>query len=81
CQRSFPPRRNGTEIPKQVSKFETHRHHGFDVWLITQSPKLLDTHVREFVNMHYHQRRVIGSPSARVYQWDCCELQPNSRGA
>lgn len=81
CQRIFPPRRNGTEIPKHVSMFETHRHHGFDVWLITQSPKLLDTHVREIVNKHYHLRRVFGSQSARLYQWDCCELQPNSRGA
>ena len=81
CQRIFPPRRNGTEIPKHVSMFETHRHHGFDVWLITQAPKLLDTHVREIVNKHYHLRRVFGSQSARLYQWDCCELQPNSRGA
>lgn len=81
CQKVFPPRRTGTHIPKHVSEFETHRHKGFDVWLITQGPKLLDSHIRELVNKHTHLRRIFGMQRAQVINWDCCEISPNSTGA
>lgn len=81
CQRVFPPRRTGTHIPKHVSQFETHRHQGFDVWLITQAPRLMDSHVRQLVNKHYHLKRIFGSSTAEVLAWDCCEELPNTTGA
>lgn len=81
CQKIFPPRRTGTHVPKHVSEFETHRHKGFDIWLVTQGPKLLDAHIRELVNKHTHLRRIFGMQAAQVINWDCCEISPNSTGA
>lgn len=81
CQRVFPPRRTGTNIPKHVSMFETHRHHGFDVWLITQAPRLMDSHIRQLVNKHYHLKRMFGGKIAALLSWDCCEELPNTTGA
>lgn len=81
CQRIFPLRRNGTEVPKKVSMFETHRHHGFDIWLITQSPMLLDNHVRQIVNKHIHLKRIFGTAAAQVLKFDAIENAPNSVSA
>lgn len=81
CQRIFPLRRNGTEVPKKVSMFETHRHHGFDVWLITQSPMLLDNHVRQIVNKHIHLKRIFGTGAAQALKFDSIENAPNSVSA
>lgn len=54
CQQAFPPRPVGSKVPAHVQSFETHRHAGFDVHLITQDAKLLDSHVRRLVNRHIH---------------------------
>lgn len=54
CQRHFPIRKMGSEVPPWVSGFETHRHQGLDFWLITQDAGLLDSHVRKLVGKHIH---------------------------
>lgn len=35
----------------------THRHYGIDLWIITQSPKLLNSYVLENVGEHVHLYR------------------------
>lgn len=54
CQQTFPPRATGSKVPIHCSEFETHRHKGFDVFLVTQDAMLLDNHVRRLVGAHLH---------------------------
>jgi zona occludens toxin len=79
CQRVFPPRKQGAASPRHVSEFETHRHRGFDVYLVTQHPQLLDIAVRKLVGRHYHVKRNFGREVATVYQWEEC-VNPQDRG-
>jgi len=80
CQRIFPPRKSGAVVPRAVSEFETHRHRGFDVFLITQHPQLLDIAVRKLTGRHYHLKRTFGQETATLLQWEEC-TDPNDRGA
>lgn len=70
CQRVFPVRRAGSPVPSHVSEFETHRHHGFDVFLITQHGSLLDSNIRRLVGRHTHLCRIFGMTAAQVYNWE-----------
>lgn len=81
CQKHFGVRRSGSEVPKYIADFAVHRHKGYDIWLITQGPKLLDSFIRELINKHHHLRRIMGAPAADLLKWDCCEISPNSTGA
>lgn len=48
--------------PEQhLTAFETMRHSGFEVHLITQDPRFLDTHARRLANTHIHYWRVMKS--------------------
>ncbi len=44
-----------------LTAFETMRHSGFEVHLITQDPRFLDTHARRLANLHVHYWRVMKS--------------------
>lgn len=72
CQDVFPPRSSQTVAPPHVAFLNTHRHLGFDLWLTTQNPKLIDFSVRALVNKHLHFRRLFGGQRAAVYEWDAC---------
>lgn len=60
AQRIFPPRQVGAKVPEKVSQFETHRHRGFDIYLITQDAFLIDSHVRRLAGKHIHFQRALG---------------------
>ncbi|WP_337843482.1 zonular occludens toxin domain-containing protein [Rheinheimera sp.] len=60
CQQTFPPRPVGAKVPQHCSEFETHRHKGYDVFLVTQDAKLLDNHVRRLTGRHIHFFRPFG---------------------
>ena len=68
----FPPRSSSSEAPPHVSWLNTHRHHGIDIWLTTQNPKLIDITVRALVGKHQHYRRLFGGNRAMIYEWDAC---------
>ena len=72
CQRVFRPRAMVKEVPEHVSKFETHRHDGLDVYLITQHPMLIDNNIRRLAGQHFHVVRKMGLQFARVYEWSSC---------
>lgn len=76
CQRWFRPRPNGSAVPDYISRFETHRHHGHDVILITQSPMLIDSNIRKLVELHQHQVRTHGRHKRTVYEWYSCNDSP-----
>lgn len=54
AQRVFRPRPVGSKVPDVIAAFETRRHTGLDVVLITQHPQLLDSNVRRLVTRHVH---------------------------
>lgn len=54
AQRLFRPRPVGSSVPDFVAAFETRRHTGVDVVLVTQHPNLLDVNLRRLVNRHVH---------------------------
>jgi hypothetical protein len=70
CQSAFRPRANGQTVPPHVAKFETHRHHGLDIFLITQHPMLVDGNVRRLAGRHYHVVRFYGFNKSTVHEFD-----------
>ena len=68
----FPPRASASIAPKHIAWLNTHRHKGFDLWITTQHPKLIDSTVRALVGKHQHFRRVFGGARAICYEWDAC---------
>jgi zona occludens toxin len=47
--------------PEHITRFETMRHNGHEVHLITQDPRYLDVHLRRLCNGHVHYWRVFKS--------------------
>lgn len=72
AQGVFPPRSSASMAPAHVAWLNTHRHKGFDIWLTTQHPKLIDGTVRALVGKHQHYRRLFGGQRAICYEWDAC---------
>jgi hypothetical protein len=70
AQSVFRPMPAGADRPRKVRDLETHRHRGFDIWLITQHPNLIDSHVRRLVGKHYHVHRPFGIGAANVWEWE-----------
>lgn len=69
CQRVFPIRGRGADVPEHVRQLETHRHLGLDLVLITQDPMLIDPHVRRLVDRHFHVVRSFGMERATVHEY------------
>lgn len=68
CQRYLPPMGSGARVPDWVEALTRNRHHGIDLHLITQHPRLINYYVRELVNYHEHLVRLEGNMQrARVY--------------
>lgn len=82
CQKIFRNRTMGSVPPKHVTELEEHRHRGFDFYLITQHPSLIDPVVRRLVQTHKHMIRVMGMERSTVHKWNVCvdhPDKPNSR--
>lgn len=73
CQRVFRPRATGKEVPECVSRFETHRHQGIDVVLMTQHPMLIDNNIRRIAGQHFHSIRKMGLEASQIYEWGECK--------
>lgn len=69
AQKVFPIRPRSAPVPKHVSELETHRHKGLDLYLVTQHPQLVDTHVRKLVDRHFHIVRKFGTKMATIYEF------------
>lgn len=69
CQTLYRPRGNGAQVPDYVARFETHRHQGFDIYLITQHPMLVDSNIRRLAGEHSHIVRAFGAKMATVHTW------------
>lgn len=77
AQRLFRPSGSGSKVGPEVAMFETHRHKGHDVYLITQHPTLIHSNIRKLVDRHVHVFRGWGLQEHTIYEWP--EVQnPNS---
>lgn len=72
CQQFFPPRGIGSKVPEHISKFETHRHDGYDIHLVTQDPKLMDVNIRRLTGRHVHYHNPFGGKTVTRYQNSKC---------
>ncbi len=82
AQHYFPPRGLGQKPPPHIAFLNVHGHHGLDIVVITQHPKLLASELRRLVAKHQHYRRnhiTVGGlvPDAMSYEWDHCDDQLN----
>lgn len=69
CQTVFRPRGAGSQVPAYIAALETHRHKGYDIFLITQHPMLVDQNIRRLVGQHFHVVRKFGLDRANVHEW------------
>lgn len=69
CQTVFRPRASGSSVPPYIAAMETHRHKGYDLFLITQHPMLLDGNIRRLVGRHWHVVRKFGMDRCTVHEW------------
>ena len=77
AQRIFPQRSARDSVPKKCHEFETHRHRGQDIYLITQDGNLVDVHLRRLAGKHYHVKRTLGQEVATVYEYDHYQKDPS----
>ncbi len=56
AQGCWRPRGPAAKVPEAIAALETHRHAGIDIFLTTQSPRLIDANVRGLVGRHVHIR-------------------------
>lgn len=69
AQRLFRPRGVGAAVPPHEAAIETMRHKGHTLFLITQMPSLISTHVRDLSGIHRHFMRKFGSHWATMHEW------------
>lgn len=79
AQKVFPQRPPSKPVPRKCSEFETHRHRGLDVILLTQDASTLDTHIRKLTGRHYHVHRLFGANTANVYEYPTFEPRPTDK--
>jgi len=53
-QRQYRVRGRAAQVPQFVQDLETNRHGGVDLYMVTQSPQLIDLNIRKLVNVHHH---------------------------
>lgn len=78
CQKTFPPRPSASKPPLHVSEFETHRHKGYDIYLLTQHPSLVDNHLKKLAGKHHHVIRSFGMERADVFSMQSV-MDPSAR--
>lgn len=77
CQRIFRTRASGSAVPPHVSELETHRHKGFDLFIITQHPAIIDLNVRRQVQTHRHLKRRFGTQMVTMFSWEGVKDNPD----
>lgn len=78
CQEIFPKKPNGSQLPDYYEELAKHRHKGFDIFLITQHPTLIDNFVRRLVGQHFHSVRKFGLQRATIYEWSAVSPSPEN---
>ena len=77
CQQVWPNRKANSPIPESVQKLDTHRHGGYDFYIITQKPTMIDFYARGFVGRHYHYERAFNRDGTRQLEFQKAVDNPN----
>jgi zona occludens toxin len=72
----FPKKPNGSKLPEYYEKLAVHRHSGYDIFIITQHPSLVDNFVRQLAGRHLHLIRKFGMQRANVWEWAAVNTSP-----
>ena len=78
AQTWFRVRPQGSKVPEYASRLEIMRKDGHELHAITQSPKLIDSHMRELCNRHIHYHRGNGGTVIKRWEFQKPELAVNS---
>lgn len=70
CQDFFSPMANSAKRPVHYTKFQTHRHTGVDIHLVTQHYTFLDNVIQKCTNSHIHYFRPMGGAAITRFQRD-----------
>lgn len=84
CQKEFPARGASAPVPPYVAALAEHRKRGFDFFLITQHPQLIDMFVRRLIGSpgwHRHLKRVFGADMVTVLEWSAVDITCEKTGA
>lgn len=67
--RDVPTNAKTEDLPKWFTLLEKHRHRGIDIYVNTQHPMFIHTHIRRLIEKHMHLQRTEGLPFAIKRQW------------
>lgn len=79
CQNVFPPRNPMSSVPPFVNSFAVHRHSGFDIYLITQGPSLIDAFIHPLVAVHKHLWRPFQLSRSSLFTYQGVSKTPGPR--
>lgn len=77
AQTWFRVRPQGSKVPDYASRLEIMRKDGHEFHAITQSPKLIDAHMRELCSRHIHYHRGNDGPIVKRWEFQKVELGVN----
>jgi len=78
AQSWFRVRPQGSKVPDYASRLEIMRKDGHELHCITQSPKIIDGHMRELCNSHIHYYR--GGKGKVIKRWEFEKPEPSVNG-
>lgn len=85
CQNEFPIRRSGSEVPDYINAIaQFRRKRGFDFWMITPHPSLMDVFVRRLIDKpswHRHLKRAFGADLVSELKFSSPDLKCEEPGA
>lgn len=62
----------------RVRSLEEHRHAGHDIYLITQSPNYIHSHLFDLASPHFYVERALNLPQSNVFRFNSAQKTPSS---
>lgn len=62
----------------RVTSMEEHRHWGLDIYLLTQSPNYIHSHIQGLVSPHWYVERPLGVPFTNVFIFNKYQAKPET---
>lgn len=85
CQNEFPLRRSGADVPEYIKAIaQDRRKRGFDFWMISPHPSLVDVFVRRLIDKpswHRHMKRAFGGDLVSELKFSAVDLKCEEPGA
>lgn len=75
--RDVPTNCKTEDLPTWMTLLEKHRHEGKDIFIVTQHPMFIHTHVRRLTSEHIHLVRNGNVPFAAKRSWGFVESDPD----